>query len=215
LAFLTSSFALCLGTEIRTASSKKTHSSSRGRRARCHPKMAIRVLTPLMGFIGMPLHRKHSASTPGWPKPTVGEKSPNFSRVPSMSFLPTPTVYSAVCPVRMLHLTTGHGVRSVSGPRHKCHSPSSKALHPSKRFPPPAASLRHQGRNPVHLSSCPHAVVPDLSALPPVLPRLVDCVRQALDLRALLRWKSPLRISDVATSDCSMLPWAFDLTRYG
>ena len=81
-----------------------------------------------------------------------GATLPNVSRLPSLLFLPTPTVFSAYCLVGLLHPTASRGVRAVSNTvsfrPHFCDrrspvpSPHSH-LTPSEAFPCTAAVLCH------------------------------------------------------------------------
>jgi hypothetical protein len=50
---------------------------------------------------------------------SLGEEMPLSSHVPSLSFLPTSTVYSARRPASLLHLAASRGVRPVLGPWHR------------------------------------------------------------------------------------------------
>ena len=51
---------------------------------------------------------------PSFETPTLGVWPPGHTHLPSLSFFPTSTVYSANGLVGLLHPTTGHGVRAVS-----------------------------------------------------------------------------------------------------
>lgn len=111
-----------------------------------------------------PLRRhRHAASTPGWPKPAFGERSPNLSHVPPLPFLPAPTVFSAAHPAGLLRPAADHGVRSVAGrsmPKHK--SPFPEAHYPTERFPP-WQPCRVTRVTPVHRGSYPLVVAPGAS----------------------------------------------------
>lgn len=97
---------------------------------------------------------------------------------PSMSFLPTSTVSSAVCLAGLLHPAADRRVRPVSGPRPTRLSTSRTADRPhgrpSLRSVPPSSS-----RIPCHQGAFPLAVATTR------LRRLRAC-REAVGLRALL-----------------------------
>ena len=86
---------------------------------------------------------------------TFGVALPSATRLPSLSFLPTTTVYSACCRTGLLHPATGRGVRAVSSAV-SCspcfHDVQSSApfpgshLIPSEVFPSEPAELCHHSR---------------------------------------------------------------------
>jgi len=99
---------------------------------------------------------------------------PNTERLPPLSFLPTPTVYSSRNPAGLLHPASSHGVRVVSCPASRfqsCnlpqsswHSPNSPLI-PSEAFPSSTAALRHRNRcHPRCSTGAFHARLPHRSA---------------------------------------------------
>lgn len=96
------------------------------------------------GFPKMPLHRdKICASTPER-LPALRPEDATFRLVPSLSFLPTSTVYSARIPAGLLHPAPDHGVRPVSGlsfdprltaPASASTPPRRRGSHPSELSP--------------------------------------------------------------------------------
>jgi hypothetical protein len=120
---------------------------------------SFRQTSSLVVFQRTPLHRyQQPASGPGLPpneRLTFGVSLPNVTHLPSLSFLPTSTVYSACCFAGLLHPATSRGVRAVSGPvslaPHCCDGWSPVPfphphLIPSKAFPSSAAVLCHHSR---------------------------------------------------------------------
>ena len=59
-------------------------------------------------------HSRPVQVCPSLETPTLGVWPPGHTHLPSLSFFPTSTVYSANGLVGLLHPTTGHGVRAVS-----------------------------------------------------------------------------------------------------
>jgi len=85
----------------------------------------------------------------------LGLMLPSIRHLPSLSFLPTSTVYSANCSAGLLHPAASHGVRAVSSwaSLPLCHHISwssrpfpSSLLTPFEAFPSLKAVPRHRGR---------------------------------------------------------------------
>jgi len=93
-----------------SASPSKTRWASRGPCSTAANRRGFRA--PLMGFSQRsPLRRSH----PVRPLPANrGSRMPPLEHVPSLSFLPTSTVYSAQGLAGLLHPAADHGVRLVS-----------------------------------------------------------------------------------------------------
>ena len=108
--FIANSFR-CSTRAASFASSSKTRSFARGSGFRW-PRPQVHKL-PLLWFLQRsPLHRHRLiASTPGCPGL---EACQLLKRVPSLSFLPTSTVYSAMDPAGLLHPAADPGVHLVS-----------------------------------------------------------------------------------------------------
>lgn len=87
-----------------------------------------KVEGPLLRFSKDPLHRHaSSASCPRIQsrRPAAfGAWEPSQPHLPSLSFLPTSTVYSAPEPASLLHLAADHGVRQVLGDDTPSHRPN-------------------------------------------------------------------------------------------
>jgi hypothetical protein len=86
---------------------------------------------------------------------TFGAALPSATHLPSLSFFPTSTVYSACCRAGLLHPATGLGVRAVSSAASQSpcfHDNQSSApfpgshLTPFEVFPSAAAELCHHIR---------------------------------------------------------------------
>ena len=113
----------------------------------------------------------------------LGLMLPSIRHLPSLSFLPTSTVYSANCSAGLLHPAASHGVRAVSSwaSLPLCHHISrssrpfpSSLLTPFEAFPSLKAVPRHRGRcHPAvassHCFQCvsaqPHGFTPSSSPL--------------------------------------------------
>lgn len=155
--------------------------------------------TPLMGFIRGSLppiqpRSVHSRLT----EVNLRRGDANSTLVPSLPFLPTPTVYSATRPAGLLHPATGLGVRPVLG---ACRS----------TLPPLGRSTLRSFHPLVSLTASPGS---------PLSPRLVpsrccsvvDTSAAAIAiLRVFLQRGSSVQHASVATLMRSMLPWASGL----
>jgi len=86
----------------------------------------------------LPLHRSaariHSRSRLRR-DPHFGAEMPISALVPSLSFLPTSTVYSASCSVGLLHPTAGPGVHQVRDAFTRKRARQPLVPYPPKRFP--------------------------------------------------------------------------------
>jgi hypothetical protein len=120
---------------------------------------SLRQTSSLVVFQRTPLHRcQQPASCPSQSlneRLTFGVALPNVTHLPSLSFLPTSTDYSACCLAGLLHPATSRGVRAVSStvslPPHCCDRWSPVPfphphLIPFKAFPFSVAVLCHHIR---------------------------------------------------------------------
>jgi len=129
------------------------------RRSRQAPARRSPVSDSSLGVVQRsPLHRnRRRASTPRSPEGSPLARGCHTSKlVPSLSFLPTSTVYSAHHPAGLLHPASGRGVRCVSSPvrmrpeDHLLAIPFPAAhITPFRAFPSPSAAPRHRGRCPL------------------------------------------------------------------
>lgn len=131
----------------------------------------------------MPLHRHHSRSPlPGRAvaRPSA-HRMPSDPHVPSLSFHPTPTVFSSRCSAGLLHPAADHGVRRVLVARaqHECCARRSRDLPYGASPSKPCPSQHSSGASPRSLPSrrCSWMYIGN------------RCIR-SLDLRALLRVRS-------------------------
>jgi hypothetical protein len=152
--------------------------------------------------------------------PPFGPKLPRSGRVPSLPFLPAPTVYSARHPAGLLHPATSHGVRRVSGRGPKTRRSSAHVrphdAQPFGVFPSPAASLASPRLPEFTVRSCPRAVAPSPSAS--------VCRVATTRLRILAGHSTSGRCSTeesvarpraLPPATCSILPWALIQLRFG
>ena len=95
-----------------------------------------------------------------------GPTLPSARHLPSLSFFPTPTVYSSLSPAGLLHPATGHGVRVVSLHASHwllCSSQQSSRPSPTRHSHPPEPFPRPQP----HCVSAAVASSPSAWCLPP------------------------------------------------
>jgi hypothetical protein len=118
---------------------------------------------------------------------------PHPKRVPSLSFLPTSTVFSTQSLAGLLHPAASHGVRLVSSrsPTFADIRPSSKAHHPPELFP----LVQRVSLSPGPLPSRRWSSLTEVGVF--------------LDLRALLYSRIRCRRTVLPQSFDPMLPWAF------
>jgi hypothetical protein len=123
---------------------------------------------------------------------SIDPRLPHLERVPSLSFLPTSTGFSAHCPAGLLHPAAGHGVRRVLGSRPPVPVRANTfrdlrafalldGATPFGAFPSPVAVPRH--RDTVPSRRCRPLRRPPTETLPP-RPGLTSGVRSTSGLRA-------------------------------
>jgi hypothetical protein len=178
------------------------------------PKVLLPAFwTPLLGFIkdrpsASVISSVHSQMNRS---PPFGSKMPISEHVPSLPFLPTPTVYSTQHPAGLLHPATGHGVRHVSS---LLPARRPKALNLKRAFPSGASpyeafpSMTAWNASPRTVPSHRCSWLPAVS--PPVLPRLgprPSTDHSASGLCSIT--KSVANPPALPPTDRPMLPWAW------